>query len=210
MLKKWLATWGIPTEHFDPYRFRRPSVVSKPLEEVLVEHSDYSRTTLKKRLFAEGLKDRTCEICGQGEAWRGRHMSLVLDHVNGVADDNRLGNLQIVCANCAATLDTHCGKMNRRVFDIARCDGCGNEYRPTRQEQRFCRVQCSWRWRSGRPNPASRRVSRPPYATLTREIRALGWSGTGRRYGVSDNAVRKWVRQYEREAVQQRELDAAA
>ena len=28
----------------------------------------------------------------------------------------------------------------------------------------------------------------------------MGWSAVGRRYGVSDNAVRKWVRQYEWEA----------
>jgi hypothetical protein len=37
-------------------------------------------------------------------------MSLVLDHINGVANDHRLANLQLVCANCAATLDTHCGR----------------------------------------------------------------------------------------------------
>ena len=29
--------------------------------------------------------------------------------------------------------------------------------------------------------------------------RRTGWSAVGRRYGVSDNAVRKWVRGYERE-----------
>jgi predicted small metal-binding protein len=27
----------------------------------------------------------------------------------------------------------------------------------------------------------------------------MGWSAVGRRYGVSDNAVRKWVRWYENE-----------
>jgi transposase-like protein len=27
----------------------------------------------------------------------------------------------------------------------------------------------------------------------------MGYSATGRRYGVSDNAVRKWIRQYEHE-----------
>ncbi len=36
-------------------------------------------------------------------------MGLILDHVNGVSDDHRLENLRIVCPNCAATLDTHCG-----------------------------------------------------------------------------------------------------
>ena len=28
--------------------------------------------------------------------------------------------------------------------------------------------------------------------------RRCGWSGVGRKYGVSDNAVRKWMRAYER------------
>jgi transposase-like protein len=30
-------------------------------------------------------------------------------------------------------------------------------------------------------------------------VRELGFLATGRKYGVSDNAIRKWVRQYERE-----------
>ena len=42
-------------------------------------------------------------------------------------------------------------------------------------------------------------VDRPPLAQLLAEIEASSWSAVGRRYGVSDNAVRKWVRQYERQ-----------
>jgi hypothetical protein len=46
----------------------------------------------------------------QGEEWVGKKMSLILDHINGVNNDNRIEN-RIVCPNCNATLDTHCGKI---------------------------------------------------------------------------------------------------
>jgi transposase-like protein len=41
-------------------------------------------------------------------------------------------------------------------------------------------------------------VERPPYEQLVEEIRAMGFSAVGRRYGVTDNAIRTWVRAYER------------
>jgi hypothetical protein len=37
-----------------------------------------------------------------------------------------------------------------------------------------------------------RKVERPPYEQLKIEIRELGYVGTGKKYGVSDNAIRKW------------------
>jgi hypothetical protein len=44
-----------------------------------------------------------------------------------------------------------------------------------------------------------RKVDRPPYPTLIKEIDSLGYVGTGKKYGVSDNAVRKWVKQYKKQ-----------
>src|SRR5215203_1142759 len=97
---------------------RRPSRRQPtPLETILVAGSTYSRGHLKERLFAAGVTHRRCESCGQDERWRGRRMALILDHVNGVADDHRLENLRILCPNCAATLETHCGRKNRLTFE---------------------------------------------------------------------------------------------
>ena len=169
----------------------------RPLAEVLVENSTYSRGKLKKRLYAEGLKQRRCELCGQGEQWRGRRMALILDHVNGVATDNRLDNLRIVCPNCAATLDTHCGRNIRRM---RLCAGCGAGFIPKGPTQRHCSQRCGQQSRASRAaRSARRRVERPPYEQLIAEVAATSWVAVGRKYGVTDNAVRKWVRAYERE-----------
>lgn len=211
-LQAYAKRWKIPTEHFDPSAASRAALArgrrtAKPLEEVMVKHSTYHRAKLKERLYDEGLKARCCELCGQDELWRGRRMSLILDHINGVADDHRLENLQIVCANCAATLDTHCGKQKRLYRS---CQGCGVELASGKRT--YCSLQCFHVHRRDVPRPDLRRVPRPPYQQLVREVHAMGWSAVGRRYGVSDNAVRKWVRQYEREqaAADDEPLDEAA
>jgi len=108
--------------------------------------------------------------------------------------------VQIVCPNCAATLDTHCGRANRRTVEDQICVRCGGTFRPAFARQRYCSRACGTRWeRKGRPIPGARRVERPPYEELLAEVGLQGWSATGRKYGVSDNAVRKWVRAYERE-----------
>jgi hypothetical protein len=203
LLKKWLALWSIDTSHFDS-RQGRPAIARTaiPLADVLVEGSTYARSNLKTRLYAERLKRPICELCGQGETWRGRPMGLILDHINGVRDDNRIENLRIVCPNCAATLDTHCGRKNRLEPSERVCPLCGETFRARRARQRYCSRACGTRAPSssrGLPNPARRRVERPPYEQLLREIAETSYLAVGRRYGVSDNAVRKWVRQYERE-----------
>lgn len=202
-LKKWVARWGISTEHFDPdlrrHRGLRRTVV--PLATYMVAGSTYSRSTLKRRLYAEGLKERRCELCGQDEEWQGGRMALILDHINGVADDHRLENLRIVCPNCAATLDTHCGRNSTTVIERA-CLRCGTDFRPASNRQRYCGRECGQRRNgstAGVSRPQTRKVVRPPADELLRQVADLGWAGTGRLHGVSDNAVRKWMRAYERD-----------
>ncbi|MEW5735645.1 MAG: hypothetical protein AB1921_12365 [Thermodesulfobacteriota bacterium] len=44
-----------------------------------------------------------------------------------------------------------------------------------------------------------RRVERPGPEQLRKDIRELGYVGTGRKYGVSNNAVKKRLKTYESE-----------
>lgn len=130
-------------------------------------------------------------------------MGLILDHINGVRDDHRIENLRIVCPNCAATVDTHCGRKNRADPVDRECLLCGRAFRPRYPRHRYCSRACGVRAPKpsrGVPKPRLRRVERPAYEELVREIADTSYLAVGRKYGVSDNAVRKWVRQYEREA----------
>ncbi len=48
----------------------------------------------------------------------------------------------------------------------------------------------------GAARPERRKVDRPSLDQLKLDIEELGYVGTGRKYGVSDNAVRKWITWY--------------
>jgi hypothetical protein len=130
--------------------------------------------------------------------WRGRPMSLILDHINGTANDHRIENLRIVCANCAATLDTHCGRKNRLDVAARACLHCGREFRPKIPSHRYCSQACGVRAkRPYEPRPEARKVPRPSCDQLEVDVASMSFCAVGRKYGVSDNAVRKWLRWYE-------------
>jgi hypothetical protein len=202
-LQRWARSWAIATDHFDPNAGRRKSMSGRvrPLEQILVENSPYPRWHLKRRLLTSGLKQPVCEMCGQSEVWHGRQMSLVLDHINGVSNDNRLENLRIVCPNCAAALDTHCGRnLPRRRL----CPACKQPFSPNHIRHRYCSQQCWGRAAAtlyrGLAHPNTRKVERPSYEQLKSDLSAMSFVAVGRKYGVSDNAVRKWLRWYEHQA----------
>lgn len=195
-LRKYIDKYDIDISHFNSEQIRREKFKKyltekkKDLSEILTENSSYNRGHLKKRLYDEGVKERKCELCGQNEMWNGKRMSLILDHKNGIWDDNRIENIRIVCPNCNATLDTHCGKnttpKNRKKqqygFDIN--DKVDFRFIMTEEKNSI--------------NFLKRKVDRPEYEVLLKEIDELGYSATGRKYGVSDNAIRKWVKYYEK------------
>ncbi len=181
-LKRRIAEDGIDASHLGRQRYSFPSRRT-PLADVLVRESTFNRTHLKRRLLQEGVLRNGCLVCGLGPEWEGQRLVLVLDHINGVADDHRLSNLRLVCPNCASQLPTHAGRKNQgRTSKRPRsCFYCGT---PTKYSDKCWLCAC----REGR------KVKRPSLKTLRREVQELGFVGTGRKYGVSDNAVRKWLK----------------
>jgi len=106
-IKKWIKIKKLETSHF---RIERKKNSNTKLNDIFVENSITDRRKIKQVLFINEIKKKECELCGQDENWRGKKMSLILDHINGINDDNRLENLRIVCPNCNATLETNGGR----------------------------------------------------------------------------------------------------
>lgn len=122
-VKRKIAELNLDTSHMtgkvwnQRERFRQIKP-KQPLEEILVEHSTYVNTNhLRQRLFDEGLKERKCECCGNSE-WMGFPIALELHHVNGIKDDLRIENLQILCPNCHAFTDNYRGKGRSAFKEI--------------------------------------------------------------------------------------------
>jgi len=190
-LKQYIERNNIDVSHFEPWKNNKSSCSGKPITFWLKNGTKISSTKLKDKLYKEGIKERKCELCGQGEDWNGGKMSLILDHINGVNNDNRLENLRIVCPNCNATLPTHCRGNKYKKEKIVKkrekkryfCE-CGKEIR-NRNKNAKC-IECF--------NISQRKVERPDKDTLLKEIEELGYTGTGRKYSVSDNAIRKWIK----------------
>lgn len=193
-IKKYIKLYNIDISHFRIDYSNRINRKKRDLSEILVIDSVFNNTNLKHRLYDERLKERKCEKCGQDENWNGEHMSLILDHINGINNDNRLENLRIVCPNCNATLSTHGGKnVKNSKYKKTLTDNIIKNYckcgKIIDRKVKKCNICDSYK---------QRKIKRPPYEQLVNEVKELGYSGTGRKYGVSDNAIRKWIKFYEK------------
>lgn len=128
-----------------------------------------------------------CSICGQEPFWQGKPLTLILDHINGKNHDDRLENLRWVCPNCNQQLDTT-GYRKFRTEQKSKkeyfCSNCGKKIS---KGSTLC-VECL-----GKTN---RTCERPNRQELKNMIRTMSFVDIGKKYNVSDNAIRKWCDTY--------------
>lgn len=153
-----------------------------PLEQVLVEHSTYSRGHLKHRLIKSGLLENKCAKCGQLPVWNGEPLVLRLDHFNGINDDNRLENLRLLCPNCDSQTDTFCGRNGAKRWH---CISCGKQVGHGHIKCRPCS--------NSTPKLERRKIIWPQLSELQERIAASSVLQVSKQLGVSDVAVHKMI-----------------
>lgn len=66
-----------------------------------------SRPFVRKYILRFNLIEYHCSSCYIKE-WRGKTLSLHLDHIDGNRYNNKLDNLRFLCPNCDSQTDTYC------------------------------------------------------------------------------------------------------
>lgn len=82
---------------------------------------EWSTTTARSRIKTEILEKKLipyeCDICKLGD-WLSTPISLHLDHIDGVNNNNKLSNLRFLCPNCHSQTETYCGKQNKTRYSV--------------------------------------------------------------------------------------------
>ena len=154
-------------------------------------------SNLKKNLIK--IRGNKCEKC-HNEFWMGKPIALELHHIDGDRTNNVLDNLQLLCPNCHSLTDNWRGKGNKgyvvlnkkekitlpkkkKVTFINRCIVCG---KVISSKSNYCK----------RCVPHKRKVKRPTKEYLEDLIKTNSFVSLGKRFGVSDTAIRKWCKSY--------------
>jgi 5-methylcytosine-specific restriction endonuclease McrA len=109
--KKYLDSIGIDYSNLVKNKW---SSKEKSIEEVLVEGVNFCNKSLKAKILKYKVLEYKCVSCGNTGEWMDKPITLQLDHINGIHNDNRIENLRFMCPNCHSQTDTHSGKNNKK------------------------------------------------------------------------------------------------
>lgn len=152
------------------------------LVDILVENSTYPRVHLKRQLIENHIIDNKCSECFVSGTWNNKPLSLQLDHINGVNNDNRIDNLRLLCPNCHSQTST----FSRRNIKVKhKCLNCGVKI--SKKYTRCKKCSCV-------ENGIKSRKFEITKEELINLIKQHPMTKVGEILGVSDNAVRKRCR----------------
>ena len=172
---------------------------------------------LKLRLIREGYFEHKCYNCGLSN-WLGEKMPIELEHIDGNNNNNNLSNLTIVCPNCHSLTDTYRGRKLKRADNPRRvCPSCCGEKSSSGKICYLCRKKEHYKEpkkcldcpkyvsftskrckrcaaRDINKNPT--KISWPATEELITRVKSSSYRQVARELGVSDNAIRKRIRNH--------------
>lgn len=183
-----LRKYGISTSHFvgRGWRLGQPGLNRKSNAEVLVYHSDGTRqrAVILVRALLERGRLYKCFVCGLRE-WRGKKLILEIEHKDGEFQNDCEENIEFICPNCHSQTPTFCRIKGARLL----------KPKKIKYGRKVKHPSSDGYWRT-RDKIGQRKVVRPTPVELQALLQTLPMTKIGDKFGVSDNAVRKWIKRY--------------
>ena len=180
-LKKEIHAKSPDVSHFSTKSRGRPQAKKYTDSEAFSENSSVSRGNIKGRIIRGQLIPYKCALCNCDPMWKGKSLTLVLDHTNGKRNDNRIENLRFLCPNCNSQEPTFAGRNIR--------DGI-------RKPTTYCKC--------GKVSPTGlckscAQLKRAPLHVwptmdvLCKRIRDTSFDQVAKEIGLTDNGVRGYI-----------------
>ena len=188
MFHKSVQELGLDISHLRIGARKISGFQKQPLEEILVKGPYKSTSDLKNRLIREGVLINHCYECDMGPIWNGKKLVMHIDHISGDNTDNQIENLRLLCPNCHSQTETYCGakaKKEKHAYKYV-CKTCGGPKKNSKSDD------CASCHNSGQPT----KIEWPEPLLILEMTKDLGFVGVGKKLGVSDNAIRKFLRKH--------------
>lgn len=164
-LHKYFSDNNIDYTHIKNYKCH-----SRPKNSVIPDFNENSKTTrrvIKKYIIKYNLIEYKCACCGIIDSWANKPLTLQIDHINGVYNDNRLENLRFLCPNCHSQTNTFAGKNS------------------SKSKKKIKTIT---------PKPRNKKINWPEPSELIVLLKNKSYTEVGKLLGVSDNAIRKHLK----------------
>ena len=185
-IRRKISELKIEISHFGESSYGQLNTKPKPLCDILVENSTYVSTqNLKRKLIKLGYLNDKCAECGLMK-WKGKKLSLHLDHINGINNDHRIENLRLLCPNCHSLTPTYCRGTRRKKQHS--CPDCGCDIAKRSLKCKMCDGKIKQK------EDSFTKIKWPDIDKLITLVNQSNYVQVGLMLGVSDNAVRKRIK----------------
>ena len=140
-----------------------------------------SSHSIKKRLMEDFGFIYECSECKISGEYNGKKLSLQLDHIDGVNNNNEVSNLRFLCPNCHSQTSTFSGKKHKIKYFCK----CGKS-KITKQAELCQSCACN---KSAKEKRKFEATEEELYDLVC--VQKVPFTRLGKKFNVSDNAVRK-------------------